>query len=577
MVWHKLAENVRWTTDTPATYVSFYYQMERIGATMRYRTRIEVLPMPVGGASYYGYDIKYDLKINGAQKETGKTVKNNSPAQWDKIIAYNSGWYDIPNKTTGTTSVVYRVYSSNCVTKRDQTYTYSMKIEPAGSTLNSVTSTAGNVEDTITLNSTVLNPSFAHELAVYCQGVFVGMRNDVNTNTYQFNLVQRELENIYFLLRNRSSASFTFTLSVWNGSTLISEDSKTLTLYIRNAAPVFANFTYLDDNSTTKMLTNNANRIVKGYSSLKATVTAASPQKGASITKYSVNGLVDINPPATSMTRAKWNLEEISIIAYDSKKNIKTAGNWVDYAKPVIKKVMAERQGGIGEITTLTIEGEYFHGAFGSGGQTNSLILQYRFRKEGVTTWSSWATLAYTPTSRSFKWAGQINGDKGISGFDKTVAFEIEVKAKDRLDEAFSAYRLSSGTPAIAISGNKVKQINFDPPMADYVIEQGSNNNGYWIKYASGKMEQWGSASSTQSVLNNLTAVFPISFIDSNAFIFTQNTYTSGYANSTIVQFSLHTINRVSATFYCRYSADNVHTIPTEITYCNWFAIGRWK
>ena len=119
--------------SSPKIYVSFYYEKTRDGANMKYRTKTVINSLT--GQSYFGYSIEQVLTMDGAEKEY-EVLKDSSPSQWGDNIEYISPWYTIANKTSGTTSVTFNLFSNS---GRDDYFTYSMGVDPAYTSITSFT------------------------------------------------------------------------------------------------------------------------------------------------------------------------------------------------------------------------------------------------------------------------------------------------------------------------------------------------------------------------------------------------------------------------------------------------------
>ncbi len=98
---------------------------------MLYRTKTVIEPLT--SPSSYGYYIDQTLTVNNEQREIHR-LKENSPSRWSNPIEYISPWYTIKDKTSGTTPVVFYLYGGG---GRPATYTYSMEIDPAYTTISS--------------------------------------------------------------------------------------------------------------------------------------------------------------------------------------------------------------------------------------------------------------------------------------------------------------------------------------------------------------------------------------------------------------------------------------------------------
>lgn len=115
-------ERFRWTTYSPAIYVTYYYESKRVDKDMYYRFQYVI--EPVNGASYFGYTIKTSIEIDDTNVLSGKTLKNASPSQWSNNITYTTSWLKVANKTDGVAKVEIRLYSGGG-DERDVTKTYS--------------------------------------------------------------------------------------------------------------------------------------------------------------------------------------------------------------------------------------------------------------------------------------------------------------------------------------------------------------------------------------------------------------------------------------------------------------------
>ena len=137
-------ERVRWTNETPAIYVNYYYEYQRDGANMKYRVKVVV--EPVTGQRYFGYPINIKVTSEGVDRQTAQ-IKGNSPSQWSSNIEWTSDWWIVSNKVTGTTSLALNMTSNN----RNQTNYYNLAVAPAYTSV-STWSVASKTETSITLN-----------------------------------------------------------------------------------------------------------------------------------------------------------------------------------------------------------------------------------------------------------------------------------------------------------------------------------------------------------------------------------------------------------------------------------------
>ena len=229
-----------------------------------------------------------------------------------------------------------------------------------------------------------------------------------------------------------------------------------------NVNPTFdeSRWTYQDTNATTVALTGSNQILVNGFSKLRVSVnTAASGNGYATITQYAVSGCtsgssttignIDCATPTNGGT--------ITVTAKDTRSNstptTKTA-TFKNYAIPTMASISATRSnGGVGTQTTLTFNGTWWNANFGAS--NNTIAASYRY-KSG-STWSEPRAISLTTSGNNYSFNSTIYGDLAADGFTLGTTFTIEVTITDALNGGKQwTTTLSSGTPAIAISGNNI-------------------------------------------------------------------------------------------------------------------------
>ena len=146
----------------PKIPVTFAYERQRSGADMQYRVQVIIGELSTS-SSYFGYPIYLKLTMDGALRET-TTLKATSPNQWSSAISYISPWYTVSNKTSGTTVVSFNLYSGSGSTRND-TYSYSMAVDPAASLL---TAPNGTIGTPLKLTISKYNTGFTHTISYVC-------------------------------------------------------------------------------------------------------------------------------------------------------------------------------------------------------------------------------------------------------------------------------------------------------------------------------------------------------------------------------------------------------------------------
>ena len=129
-----IANGIQWGS-APVITVSFEYEHRRSGSDMQYRVRVTINPLN-SGSSHFGYPIYLRISLAGGVVDS-QTMKNPSPSTWSSAITHTTSWFTVSNKTSGTTALAIRLYSGSG-SSRDQTYTYSLVVDPARSDVAAV-------------------------------------------------------------------------------------------------------------------------------------------------------------------------------------------------------------------------------------------------------------------------------------------------------------------------------------------------------------------------------------------------------------------------------------------------------
>lgn len=286
-------------------------------------------------------------------------------------------------------------------------------------------------------------------------------RNDIpNTGNYTFNLSSSERD----LLRSKcTSNSMTVRYVVGtkiNGNeTYWSWVDKTMTIV--NGNPTFSDFTYKDTNTKVTAITGNDQVLVKGLSTLQATINSSNKMvanKKASAKNYvaiidNINksddySTSDLNIDLGAVTSS--GTKRLNIRAYDSRNNSTLVYKDItvyDYDKPVINASVT-RLNNFENQTTLKVSGTYSKLTINNTDKNKVKTLQYRYRESGGT-WSSWKALTSTIAD------GKFSCSDVILSLDNTKAFDFEVQAVDNLETNTLSLKLDIGQAVFFISSNK--------------------------------------------------------------------------------------------------------------------------
>ena len=283
------------------------------------------------------------------------------------------------------------------------------------------------------------------------------------TGTTAISMTAAQINERLQYFKNDPSQGFNVGLATLNGS-----DQPALyyeffgTISAVNVNPTFDEnrWTYQDTNANTVALTGSNQILVNGFSKLRVSVnTAASGNGYATITQYAVSGCTSGSSTTTGNIdcATATNGGTITVTARDSRGNTtpttRTA-TFKNYAIPTMSSISATRSnGGVGTVTTLTFNGTWWNANFGAS--NNTIAASYRY-KSG-STWSSSRAITLTTSGNNYSFNDTIYGDLAADGFTLGTTFTIEVTITDELNGGKSwTTTLSSGTPAIAISGSNI-------------------------------------------------------------------------------------------------------------------------
>ena len=271
-----LQDSIRWTDSAPKIPLSFYYEKRRSGADMQYRVQVSIAP--VNGYRYFGYPIYLGLSIDGTTVST-VTLKTASPSTWDDAIVYTSDWYTVKNKISGTTSVAFKMYSGSGCT-RSGTYTYSMGVDPAAST---VSAKNGTLSTPLPLTVTRYNTSFTHTITYKCGAITGTVVTDSTAETVTWDNTNGNISALAAQNTIDKSVKVTFTIITHSGTSTVGSDTTTISMDIpADVVPGVA----LKVEDTTGYFDTYGD-YVQGWSKLKITATPTLAYNSP-ITAYSI-------------------------------------------------------------------------------------------------------------------------------------------------------------------------------------------------------------------------------------------------------------------------------------------------
>ena len=314
-----------------------------------------------------------------------------------------------------------------------------------------------NIEDTWKIGVNKKYSGFRDDLQIYCgSNLIKSISNYENGGTILFTAAEKQT--IFNLMKTVNSTVFTATITTFNGTTKIGSSSRTAVGTIYNAAPLISSFTWKALNHLD--LSNNQT-IIKNYTKIGVTLTAAIPQKGAALDHYQITcGSKSASCTAIDKEVQLENVDDalIRVYAVDSRGNAteisRTATSFLNYQKPYIQEISTVRgEGGIGHEVTLHVKGNMWAQNFGL--VNNQLTAAYFYKERNAGTWTQGTTVITIEQKAEFNCTVKIKGDIGANGFSNKN-FDIRMILTDKLDSFTKEDIVSQGNPHLAFHDNGV-------------------------------------------------------------------------------------------------------------------------
>jgi hypothetical protein len=556
---------------------------------MQYRAKVTINPI-TSTSGHFGYPIYLKLTIGGTLRET-TTLKAASPDRWTSAITYTSPWYTVAGKTSGTTVVSFNIYSGSGST-RNETYSYSMAVDPAASLLAAPNGTLGTA---LTLTVTKYNTAFTHTITYKCGNatdtvVTTASGTSVSWGTSKGNTVALAAQNTA-----GKSVSVTFTIITYSGGTEVGRNTASCLMAIPNTVKPSVALTVAD--AAGLLATYGA--YVQGKS--KLTITAnPTLAYGSPIKVYEITAdgkTYSTSPVTTDVLQGTGTLAITAKVTDDrtypsdvTKTNITV----LPYAPPAVT-VTAYRCNSSGAADP---EGAYmkfgFSAEISSLNSKNSATYSISYKAgSGAATKVTGSGLSYTSAviacDVAQNWTIEVTVTDKLSSTVKAavvpIAFTLmdfyntgkgvafgKVATRDGFDCAMAAY--FSG-PAAFSGGVTVG----GTALADFVVAQGTS--GFWTyrKWNSGLAECWGRQLYTMDVTSAWGVLFEGTIVEESfpvgLFVDTPTTVLAGAAYNYAVM--LEYMGAGDKTKTPQWCAVRPNSMPGVSFYMTYHSVGRWK
>lgn len=403
------------------------------------------------------------------------------------------------NKTVTMTTVFYLrgTISGTYVDSITASGTITLDRIPRSSKIKSDTTnwkTTNRLDNGFKIGIEKYSNSFYHKLVVQYRTSSTQAYTNLKTvnnveDGSEVTFTSSELNTMYTASIPDTTETIRLVLYTYSDSGLTTQIGDTSTFDLTGAltivAPTFSNFAYVDTNSTTTNLTKDSGTtIIKGYSTLKITISTANKAtantRQTSMSHYIADGATIPYSSAAEVTKSftNYSKDNISVYAVDARgtasqsvnKSFSSLGKYINYT--VVTKndnqSYSRSDSGVGEFVTLTFSGSWWGNrkfSTNSSAVTNSLSATYKYRVSGASQWVTPSnpnltlTLSKAQSSDTYYTRYSFNdivyGDLSSHGFDVSKSYDIMVTVSDRLSSVSYNFAVHSGEPALALYGNK--------------------------------------------------------------------------------------------------------------------------
>ena len=397
------------------------------------------------GAASVGYYKAGNFKV----VIDGKTVFN-SP---ERINLYNgtvvkNGTYVFNHNKDGTktfkASVEAGIYTTavNCTGSS----TFSLQAIPRASTILSV---SGNkITDKYSVKYSKAVSTYNDTLQINVAGRSVSQKITNYSSGASFSLSDAVKKDIYSV--GSQNVYLEFQLVTYNGSTKIgTSDIIKKSVTVNDSQPIIGDISYIDTNSKTVAITGNSTKIIKGYSTVRATVSNVKAMNGATIQKI-VSKIGDVTNTTTltgssssnvAIDIGKVNVSEDSqlvVTVTDSRGLTATSSITVtvcDYEKPTAN-ISCKRRENFYTETDLIVNA-HISDIFGKNTETIK---------------------AYTKQADASDYGSAVNvapGEATTLSLDNTKAWNVKVVVSDKLSSYTNVLYIEKGQPIVFFDRKK--------------------------------------------------------------------------------------------------------------------------
>lgn len=480
-------------------YLKFSWSVKS-QSTVNNTTTISWSLAGAGGSENYQYQAgNFKVTIDG------NTVY--STVQSNRIKLYNgttvaSGTYTITHNGDGTRSFTATAqagiytYTVNC----RGSGTWSLPAISRASTINSFT--GDDVDGTFSVNYTSYSSKFTNCLQITAPSGKV-LENFIYSSGANFSLSASSVSYLYSATQNSKSINLTAKIITYSGEDKVGESTtETSTVYIKNANPTIGAISYADTNATTLAITKDSSKIIQKFSSVTFTFTGLNALKNATLKKLTID--INGNTTPATLTGSSITKQTVEVGAIDVSSDIMATvtvtdsrGNSQTYNKKISvlgystpsALIECNRKNNYYTETNLNV-----NATFSRLNEGNFLKVQYQTKATTDASYSDLTTI-------------ENNAPVALE-LDSKKSWDVRVILSDRLSTATYNLQVGKGIPLIFYDIlNSSVGMNCFPSSKNAWVVNGYNlgieelttwDNGYYIKWADGRLDIYGYIKTTQ-------------------------------------------------------------------------------
>lgn len=317
--------------------------------------------------------------------------------------------------------------------------------------------------------------SFKHSIKITCGTNVKYINSNGILQTSEVKLTGKDysfqIPKDYYNEFTGKSTIATAELNTYSNDLLIGSVSSSFIIYaLEDKCLPYLTGTLKDINSTTTALTGDANKLVKGYSIGRVSITSirasSANDSKATISELKIGG-TSVSTSTTTKDFNKISSKTVDIYVKNSRGYSKTftlsATALIDYI-PLTINADFKRTTQTGSEVKLTYKGNYFNQSFGS--VSNTLTLSWAYKKKSDSSYTSGGTL--TPTISGNAYSGNISCG---STFPYTEAYDFIIYYADKLVNTNYKDEITKGVPLFAVFQDGCILVNGIPIAFEVVSE----------------------------------------------------------------------------------------------------------